>query len=196
MTRWFYMFHFRCTRLWSRVFTFLIKSNFAEFGKGSVIRSPADIRGISRIAIGANVYIGSGALLYALSYKNAKDVCIRFGHRVAITGQCTISAVQDVVIEDDVLIARNVYISDHSHHFSSLGTPVRNQGVDKVSPVRIKRGAWLGQNVVVCPGVTIGTGSVVGANSVVKSDVPDYCIAAGAPAVVRRDLRVSNVQLP
>jgi acetyltransferase-like isoleucine patch superfamily enzyme len=51
-------------------------------------------------------------------------------------------------------------------------------------PVLIKRGAWLGQNVVVCPGVTIGRGAVVGANSVVNQDLPDHCVAAGAPARV------------
>ena len=48
-------------------------------------------------------------------------------------------------------------------------------------------GAWLGQNVVVCPGVTIGRGAVIGANAVVLDDVPDYAVAVGVPAsVVRR----------
>jgi acetyltransferase-like isoleucine patch superfamily enzyme len=61
-----------------------------------------------------------------------------------------------------------------------------HQGVDKVQPVLIREGAWLGQNVVVCPGVTIGKGAVVGANSVVTTSIPDYCVAVGAPAKVIR----------
>jgi len=51
-----------------------------------------------------------------------------------------------------------------------------------VAPVRIGRGAWLGQNVVVMPGVTIGELAVVGANSVVTRDVPPRTIAVGVPA--------------
>jgi acetyltransferase-like isoleucine patch superfamily enzyme len=63
-----------------------------------------------------------------------------------------------------------------------------HQGVDKIQPVLIKRGAWLGQNVVVCPGVTIGRGSVIGANSVVVKDIPDFSVAVGAPARVVKSI--------
>ena len=94
------------------------------------------------------------------------------------------SAVREVVLEDAVLLARNVYISDHIHSYSRVGIPVLAQGVDKIQPVRIKAGAWLGQNVVVCPGVTVGKGAVVGANSVVTDDLPDYSVSVGAPAHV------------
>ena len=61
-----------------------------------------------------------------------------------------------------------------------------DQGLTKVAPVRIGRGAWLGQNVVVCPGVTIGEGAVIGANSVVNREIPPHSLAVGAPARVLR----------
>jgi acetyltransferase-like isoleucine patch superfamily enzyme len=61
-----------------------------------------------------------------------------------------------------------------------------HQGINGVAPVTIGRGTWLGQNVVVLPGVTIGQHCVVGANSVVNSSIPDYSVAVGAPARVVR----------
>ena len=100
----------------------------------------------------------------------------------------SISAVARVELEDGVAIARGCYISDHSHGFDDPEAFIRDQPLERVAPVLIRRGAWLGQNVVVMPGVTIGRGSVVGANSVVRSDVPDRSIVAGTPARVIREL--------
>ena len=94
-------------------------------------------------------------------------------------------------LEENVLLARNVYISDHMHKYTDTEIPVMAQGVDKIKPVLIRRGAWLGQNVVVCPGVTIGTGAVVGANSVVVARYPRLLVAVGAPARVLKE-RDSN----
>ena len=69
-----------------------------------------------------------------------------------------------------------------------------DQGVTDVRPVEICDGAWLGQNVVICPGVRVGRGAVVGANSAVRDDVPDYAVAVGAPArVVREFGRVAQL---
>ena len=65
---------------------------------------------------------------------------------------------------------------------------IRDQGLARIEPVRVDDGAWLGQGVVVLPGVTIGARSVIGANSVVTSDIPERCIAVGAPAKVIRTL--------
>ena len=101
-----------------------------------------------------------------------------------MSGYCVLSAVRSVVLEDNVLMARNVYISDHIHRYTDLDMPIQKQGVDKISPVHICAGAWLGQNVVVCPGVRIGRNAIIGANSVVNKDIPDYCVAVGAPACV------------
>ncbi|WP_374196209.1 DapH/DapD/GlmU-related protein [Agromyces sp. ISL-38] len=102
--------------------------------------------------------------------------------------ETSISAVSSVIIEDGVAIARGVYISDHAHGFDRPDVFIRDQPLDRVAPVRIGRGAWLGQNVVVMPGVTIGAGAVVGANSVVRDDVPPRCVVAGTPARLIRQL--------
>jgi SAM-dependent methyltransferase len=82
------------------------------------------------------------------------------------------------------LLARNVYISDHNHAYVDLTRPIVHQGIGKVSPVFIGRNTWLGQNVSVLPGVTIGEHCIIGANSVVRSSIPSYSVAVGAPARV------------
>jgi len=108
------------------------------------------------------------------------------GDGVNISGNCVLSAVSSVRLGRDVLLARNVYISDHSHAYEDVTRPVRKQGLSNVRPVAIGDGAWLGQGVVVCPGVSIGRGAVVGAGSVVLHDVPAFSVAVGAPARIVR----------
>jgi acetyltransferase-like isoleucine patch superfamily enzyme len=149
---------------------------------------PLRLSGEERISIGDRVFIGSGSWLQAIPANGSTSIAISIGSGASIAGACVISAVQSVVIEEDVLLARNVYISDHIHRYADSGTPILAQGVDKIIPVLIKRGAWLGQNVVVCPGVTIGEGTVIGANSVVNSDIPEYSVAAGTPARVVKNI--------
>jgi acetyltransferase-like isoleucine patch superfamily enzyme len=145
---------------------------------------PIRLSGEHRIALGDHVFVGSGSWLQVIPETGNESVAISIGSGTSIAGACVISAVRSVIIEESVLLARNVYISDHIHKYTQYSTPILAQGLDKMLPVFIKRGAWLGQNVVVCPGVTIGKGTVIGANSVVTEDIPDYCVAAGAPARV------------
>jgi acetyltransferase-like isoleucine patch superfamily enzyme len=175
----------------SKLFSLLAAGAFASFGNHSVLMLPVRLSGEERIRIGDRVYIGSGSWLQTLPDENNESVAISIGRGTSIAGSCVISAVRQVVLEDEVLFARNVYVSDHIHKYSRTDVSILNQGVDKVLPVLIKRGAWLGQNVVVCPGVTIGQGAVVGANSVVNQDIPDYCVAAGAPARVVKTQKAS-----
>lgn len=174
-----------------KVFVLLIKKGFWDFGKKSSLGLPITLWCPQLISIGAGVYIGPSSWLQVtrdLSRKGDRPVLLLMDD-VSITGDCFISAHESVVIEKSVLMGRFVHISDHSHRFDDLERPVKVQGITKASPVRICEGAWLGQGVVVCPGVTIGKNSIIGANSVVKEDVPSYCVAGGAPARVVRRLK-------
>lgn len=167
-------------------FTFLVRGGFHSFGEGSRILLPTRLGGADRISIGKNVLVGSSSWLMVPTRDNTGP-CIEIHDRVRMN-QTSITAVQSVVIEEAVGIARGCYISDHSHGFDDPGTPIRDQPVNRVAPVRIGRGAWLGQNVVVLPGVTIGAGAVIGANSVVRTDIPPRTVAIGSPARVVREL--------
>lgn len=153
-----------------------------------MVSPPIRLAGERLIEIGNDVFIGPNSWLQVINYPRSRSgPAITLGDCTSIVGSCTITAVQSVVIEASVLMAGNVYISDHTHEHKSRNIPIKDQGIMGVAPVRVCRGAWLGQNVVICPGVTIGRNAVVGANSVVRADVPDFCVAAGAPArVIRR----------
>jgi acetyltransferase-like isoleucine patch superfamily enzyme len=84
-----------------------------------------------------------------------------------------------------VLIADRVYISDNLHGYEDVTKPMLAQPLVH-RPVEIQDEVWLGENVCVLPGVTIGRHSVIGSNSVVTKDVPPHSVAAGVPARVLR----------
>ncbi|MGH9189522.1 MAG: acyltransferase [Acidimicrobiales bacterium] len=173
-------------RLRSKLFSLGIGPSFGGFGDRAVIEPPLRVYGERRIIIGAAVHIGASSWLQVLGGEGPS--AIEIGDGSSLGARCTISAVEHVSIGRSVLLASNVYVSDHSHDVADPSRPISRQGVTDVRPVAIGDGAWLGQNTVVTPGVRIGRGAVVGANSVVTRDVPDRCVAVGAPARVVRQL--------
>jgi len=90
-----------------------------------------------------------------------------------------------IFIEDNVEIAAYSMIMAHSRdlHMLRPGMYVSDLGYPP-SPVRIKKGAWLGLHSIVLGGVTIGEGAVIAAGAVVTKDVPDFALAGGVPAKV------------
>jgi acetyltransferase-like isoleucine patch superfamily enzyme len=172
-------------RLRAKAFSLLSGGAFASFGARSVIQPPVRLGGVHRISVGSDVFVGAGSWLQVLEGPG-DEPALAIGDGTSVAGGCVLSAAWSVRLGRKVLLARNVYVSDHVHAFRDLERAVLDQGVDRVEPVEIGDGAWLGQNVVVCPGVSIGRGAVIGANSVVREDVPDYAVAVGAPARVVR----------
>jgi acetyltransferase-like isoleucine patch superfamily enzyme len=174
------------TRARGKAFSLLAGGAFAGFGRRSVLQPPIRLGGVERIRIGHDVYVGAGSWLAVLDGPGT-DAALTIGDGTSIVGACVISAAHSVHLGRDVLLARNVYISDHQHAYADTQRPVLAQGVTRVAPVEIGDGAWLGENVVVGPGVRIGRGAVIGANAVVLESVPDHSVAVGVPArVVRR----------
>lgn len=165
------------------------------------IELPRRIAGSECMHIGDNVRIGPGSLLVAqTSYPSIEmqhpdapvplqhfEPKIRIGHRVTATGALTLDAMQQIVIEDDVMFASNVIVMDGLHGFARADIPYKYQPMWRIAPVFIGRGSWIAQNVVIMPGVVIGAYSVIGANSIVTEDVPPQSMAFGNPArVVKR----------
>jgi len=108
---------------------------------------------------------------------------IVIGDDVGMSG-CSITAVTSVKIGNRVLIGSGVLIVDNdAHPLSPAGRRYGREGVG-VAPVRIEDDVFIGARAIVLKGVTIGTGAVIGAGSVVTHDVPAYSIAAGNPAKV------------
>ena len=147
---------------------------FASFGARSVIEPPVRLVGEARISIGSDVFIGAGSWLQTLDGPDRPGV-LEIGDGTSIAGTCVLSAARSVRLGRKVLLARNVYISDHIHAYNDPRRAVLDQGLDRLESVEIQDGAWLGQNVVVCPGVTIGRGAVIGANSVSRGHPGSRC---------------------
>lgn len=93
-----------------------------------------------------------------------------------------IASLGEVRIDNNVLFAAFVHVTDHSHQYQDPNNPISMQGVYSKGPVHIKEGAWLAFGCHILSGVTIGKNSVVAANAVVTKDVPDYTVVAGNPA--------------
>lgn len=165
-------------------------ARFAAFGSGSAICfPPAALYGEEAIRIGESTLIGPRASLSAGMVPGQdliSDQILCIGDRCLIGRGCSVVAHLSVVIDDDVFFGPNVYVTDQNHATDRPDVPIGHQSQPE-RPVRIGAGSWLGTNVVVLPGVTIGRQVAVGANSVVTGDLPDGVVAAGVPArIVRR----------
>jgi acetyltransferase-like isoleucine patch superfamily enzyme len=175
-------------RLRAKTYTFLLFPCFHSVGKRSTVYPPLRFNNLKMIRIGDFVTIHPNCWIQAVGEvdpKNSPKLIVK--NHVSIGMSSTISAAHRIVIEDHVLMARNVFISDHLHGYEDVTMPVSLQPITKVRGVTIGAGSWLCQNCVVLPGVTIGRNCVVGANSVVNADVPDYTVVAGTPAkIVKR----------
>jgi acetyltransferase-like isoleucine patch superfamily enzyme len=175
------------SRIRTRLFTLLLSSQFKEFGAGARISPPFRFYGLNQMSLGKGVMINRDCWIQTIPVGDQKNEAkLVIGSYAGIGMGAHISAARRVLIEEYVFLARNVHIADHTHAFENIDMPIAKQGINHIAPVTIGRETWLGQNVVVLPGVTIGKHCVIGANSVVNSSVPDYSVAVGAPARVAK----------
>ena len=105
---------------------------------------------------------------------------VKFGKGVFINHSAILSASGGIEFEDGVMAAPGLRIATINHDMNNRHT------IYTYGKVTVKKNAWLGMNVTICPGVTIGKYAVVGAGAVVTKDVPDYAVVGGVPAKVIR----------
>ena len=140
------------------------------------------LTGETWIEIGDDVFIGSDSWLQVLGTPD--EVAIRIGNGTSIVGDCTLSAALSIRLGERVLFARNVYIADHMHRYDDVGAPFSIRASLASDRSRSETAPGSGRTSSSGPNVRVGRGSVIGANSVVLSDVPDFSVAVGAPASV------------
>jgi acetyltransferase-like isoleucine patch superfamily enzyme len=110
---------------------------------------------------------------------------LHLGDRSSL-GHDTVVVVRDrVTIGKHVQVAAHCYITDVDHEFVESNLPIKDQGLH-VAPIVIEDDVWIGAHTIILRGVTIGRGTVVGANSVVTKSLPANSICAGVPARVIR----------
>ena len=107
---------------------------------------------------------------------------VKFGKGVFLNHSAILSASGGIEFEDGVLVAPGVRIATINHDMNQRHTTYT------YGKVTIRKNAWIGMNVTICPGVTIGRYAVVAAGAVVTRDIPDYAVAGGVPAKVLRYL--------
>lgn len=159
------------------------KKVFKAFGKNSYVIQPLRVNGSKRISVGDNVRIGSQSWIAAMPLTNYEKCELVFHDGATIGDFNHIYATGSIVFEKDALTANFVYISDNLHCFEDINTPIVNQPIKQLKPVVIGEGCWIGEHVSIV-GASVGKHSVVGANAVVTHDIPDYCVAVGAPAYI------------
>lgn len=163
------------------------KRYFAFYGKnigwgrryGKII--PASIR----IACPENIFVGDGCQFdeytHLLATPNSKLIIgknVRFSNGFSHV----IASFDEIVIEDDCLIAALVLISNGNHGYNDILTPIKYQNSNSTGSIYIRSGSWIGRGACILGGVTLGKNVVVGANSVVTQSVPDYSVVVGNPA--------------
>lgn len=158
------------------------KMVFKKIGRRTRILRPLKIEGYQNIVLGNKVIISKYTWLAAVPL-TGDSVQLEIQDGAVIGNFNHIYATQKIVIEKKVLTADKVYISDNLHHFDKVDMAIVDQPIKQLSPVIIGEGSWIGENVCII-GASIGKNCVIGANSVVNKNIPDYSVAVGSPAKV------------
>ena len=160
----------------------LFQARCESVGKNLSIDGLPFVSGHAKIEIGDNVWIGGKVAILSGRMLDEPRLVIR--DNAALGWNVMITVNREVIIEEHVLVSYDCRITDSDAHpqeadLRAAGQPARPE---HIRPVRICRNAWIGNGTHIMKGVTIGEGAIIGANSVVMTDVPPYCLAVGNPA--------------
>lgn len=162
-------------------------SKHVYFGKNVRIVNP------QYIDMGGQVFIDDDVELCVNQTMPGVTPKLLIGNRVHFGKMNRIGCDNKIVIEDDVLFAPHVHISDRNHGFEDINTPISRQKVVSKGAVVIGTETWLGFGCQVMSGVKIGRHCVIAAGTVVVKDVPDYSVVGGNPArILKQYNQITN----
>jgi acetyltransferase-like isoleucine patch superfamily enzyme len=158
-----------------------------DLGKHTIIYSPVTLVNPQNIHLGRRVVIRQGARLETVTARHGRTYRpkVVIGDDSSFEQNFHLACAQEITIGRKVAITENVGIFDIWHPYEDLSQAVVDQPL-KTAPVHIADECLIGMGAVIQPGVTIGRHCVIGANSVVTCNIPDYSVAVGAPAQVIR----------
>ena len=176
------------------LFSAKVKRKFATCGKNFKIDKPSYFRGEQYASIGDDFWADAFLFLQCWDdYKGFKySPSVSIGDKVHLGLGCHIGCINKVVIGNNVLMGKNVHITDHNHGTitaEEMSVAPINRELFSKGEVIIEDNVWIGDNVVILPGVKLGQGCIIGANAVVSRDVPKNCVAAGIPAVPKKYIK-------
>lgn len=162
-----------------------------SIGKGCVIDDQVNLS--VRGSDSAGMVIGTASYIGRNSELKAREGFIDIGEQVSIGSNCRIATHEGRIhIGNEVFVAAYCYIGGGNHRFDRTDIPIARQGSISKGGVTIGDDVWIGSNCVIADGVTIGKGAIIGSCSYVNKDIPDYAIAFGHPATVRKS-RLDNL---
>ncbi|WP_268912448.1 sugar O-acetyltransferase [Lentilactobacillus sp. SPB1-3] len=129
--------------------------------------------------------VGHDCYIETPFYANFGGHNVHLGNGVYANFNLTLTDDTDIYIDDRTMIGPNVTLATAGHPIKPV---LREEGYQYDFPIHIGKNVWLGANVVVCPGVTIGDNTVIGAGSVVTKDIPANVVAVGSPCKVQREI--------
>jgi acetyltransferase-like isoleucine patch superfamily enzyme len=189
LLRLLYEMHFGAIMIWHLFWNIvyrypLFQGRCASFGRNVSIDRMPFVTGPVQIHIGNDVWLGGNIQISSGRIQEAPQLIIR--DHAEISWNVHIAVNREITIEEYARISWNCSISDSDGHPRQADLRAQNAPMNPrdIRPVRICKYAWIGNGSYIMKGVTIGEGAVVGANSVVISDVPPYSLALGNPAEV------------
>ncbi len=169
---------------------------FKHWGRSSILGYPLErFSHLDLVSVGDHCEIDKHTVLTVYPQPNTQPE-IRIGNGCHIGAYAHLTAIRGITIGDNLLTGTNVIITDNAHgstgNLNILKTPPEERALESKGTVTIGDNVWLANNVCVLPGVRIGNGVIVAANSCVTHDLPDYCIAAGSPAKIVKRIKQEN----
>jgi acetyltransferase-like isoleucine patch superfamily enzyme len=177
-----YRWYQRSRRPWNRVRLHAELARRHAFARGPLHGNVLEMLREDRLRIGPHAYFEPGVWLTSEAGR------IEIGGGSLLNLNVMLAAAERVELGEHCMLANGCLVTDANHRFDDPERPVPWQGFTSKGPTVIGDNSWLGANVVVTSGVTIGRRCVIGANSVVTADIPAYSIAAGAPTRVIRTI--------
>lgn len=182
------------------LYTAWVSNEFKNFHITSrVIPKFSLLLGAKYISVGEKTTIGQHVQLTAWDkyYGQSFTPEILIGDNCSIGEDAHITAISSIKLGNNVLLGKKVLITDNSHGESyrnllEIGPSMRP--LYSKGPVVIDDNVWIGEKASIMPGVHIGRGVIVAANSVVTKDIPPYCVVGGVPAKIIKNLIEDNAQ--
>jgi acetyltransferase-like isoleucine patch superfamily enzyme len=131
----------------------------------------------------SNIILNEDTMICSYTTLETAGGYIEIGKNIVIGEYSTIQGQGGVILEDNVLLASHVHFISNHHQYTNVNQPIKNQP-NIPGKIRVKENTWIGINVVILSGVTIGKHCIIGSGSIVKFDIPDYSVAVGNPAKV------------
>lgn len=169
----------------SYVYTGYQSHRFHRWGKGSVMAWGVRLTHPEDISVGEDTEFYREVCLTANNIYHPGQPVIKIGYHCIIGARTHITAINGIEIGDYLLTGDNVLITDNAHgssNYEMLNIPPTDRSLVSKGGVKIGDYVWVGDKVTILPGVTIGSNVIIGANSVVTTDIPDNCVVAGIPA--------------